>query len=169
MTGIITSFRSEYLRYKALAEAAIAQVDEAALCASDAAGSNSIAVICWHISGNLRSRFTDFLTTDGEKPWRHRDEEFDDRSVTREALLEKWNAGWSVLLQTLDTLADDQVHARVTIRGQAMSVHEALTRSLAHLSSHVGQIVYIAKAHRGAGFTSLSIPRGASDTFRPKE
>lgn len=169
MTGIITSFRSEYLRYKALAEAAIAQVDEAALCATDAAGSNSIAVICWHISGNLRSRFTDFLTTDGEKPWRHRDEEFDERSVTREALLEKWNAGWSVLLQTLDTLADDQVDARVTIRGQTMSVHEALTRSLAHLSSHVGQIVYIAKAQRGASFTSLSIPRGASDMFRPKE
>lgn len=168
MTAIIESFRGEYLRYKALAEAAIAQVDEAALCATDAAGSNSIAVICWHISGNLRSRFTDFLTTDGEKPWRHRDEEFDERSVTRESLLEKWNAGWSVLLQTLDTLADDQVHATVTIRGQAMSVHEALTRSLAHLSSHVGQIVYIAKAQRGAGFTSLSIPRGASDTFRPK-
>ena len=112
------SFRGGYLRYKALAEAAIAQVDEAALCATDAAGSNSIAVICWHISGNLQSRFTDFLTTDGEKPWRHRDEEFDERSVTREALLEKWNAGWSVLLQTLETLADDQVHARVTIRGR---------------------------------------------------
>ena len=109
------------------------------------------------------------LTTDGEKPWRHRDEEFDERSVTREALLEKWNAGWGVLLQTLETLADDQVHARVTIRGQTMSVHEALTRSLAHLSSHVGQIVYIAKAQCGASFTSLSIPRGASDTFRPKE
>ena len=169
MASIIESFRGEYLRYKALAEAAIAQVDEAALCATDAAGSNSIAVICWHISGNLRSRFTDFLTTDGEKPWRHRDEEFDERSVTREALLEKWNAGWSVLLQTLETLADDQVHARVTIRGQTMSVHEALTRSLAHLSSHVGQIVYIAKGQCGASFTSLSIPRGASDTFRPKE
>lgn len=169
MTGIITSFRGEYLRYKALAEAAIAQVDEAALCATDVAGSNSIAVICWHISGNLRSRFTDFLTTDGEKTWRHRDEEFEERSVTRVALLEKWNAGWSVLLQTLDTLADDQVHARVSIRGQAMTVHEALTRSLAHLSSHVGQIVYIAKAQRGPSFTSLSIPRAASDTFRPKE
>ena len=169
MTSIIESFRDEYLRYKALAEAAIAQLDEAELSAGGSSSANSVAMICWHISGNLRSRFTDFLTTDGEKPWRHRDEEFDDRSVTREALLEKWNAGWSVLLQTLDTLADDQVHARVTIRGQAMSVHEALTRSLAHLSSHVGQIVYIAKAQRGASFTSLSIPRGASDMFRPKE
>ena len=169
MTSIIESFRGEYLRYKALAEAAIAQLDEAELSAGGSSSANSVAMICWHISGNLRSRFTDFLTTDGEKPWRHRDEEFEERSVTREALLEKWNAGWNVLLRTLDTLDDDQLHARVTIRGQAMSVHEALTRSLAHLSSHVGQIVYIAKAQRGPSFTSLSIPRGASDTFRPKK
>jgi uncharacterized damage-inducible protein DinB len=168
MTGIIKSFRGEYLRYKALAEAAIAQLDESDLSVTDSSGSNSIAVICWHIAGNLRSRFTDFLTSDGEKPWRHRDEEFEERQVTREALLQKWNAGWDVLVKALDALTDEHVHATVTIRGQSMTVHEALSRSLAHLSYHVGQIVYIAKALRGEHFTSLSIPRGASDTFRPK-
>jgi uncharacterized damage-inducible protein DinB len=159
LTSIIDSFRAEYLRYKALAEAAMAQLDETELSAADASGSNSVVVICSHIAGNLRSRFTDFLTSDGEKPWRHRDEEFEERSVTREAVLEKWNAGWDALLHTLDSLTDDQVHSRVTIRGQALTVHEALSRSLAHLSYHVGQIVYIAKAQRGEKWNSLSIPR----------
>ena len=168
MANIIDSFRGEFLRYRALAEAAIAQLDDADLSIVDSSGSNSIVVICWHIAGNLRSRFTDFLTADGEKPWRHRDEEFKERQVTKEALFQKWNAGWDVLVTTLDALTDEQVHATVTIRGQSMTVHEALSRSLAHLSYHVGQIVYIAKAMRGENFTSLSIPRGASDTFRPK-
>ena len=94
-----TRFEVSCSRYKALAEAAIAQLDEADLSVTDSSGSNSIAVICWHIAGNLRSRFTDFLTSDGEKPWRHRDEEFEERQVTREALLQKWNAGWDVLVQ----------------------------------------------------------------------
>jgi len=168
MANIIDSFRGECLRYRALAEAAIAQLDDADLSIVDSSGSNSIVVICWHVAGNLRSRFTDFLTADGEKPWRHRDEEFEERQVTKEALFQKWNAGWDVLVTTLDALTDEQVHATVTIRGQSMTVHEALSRSLAHLSYHVGQIVYIAKAKRGENFTSLSIPRGASDTFRPK-
>jgi uncharacterized damage-inducible protein DinB len=168
MTRIIDSFRGEFLRYKSLAEAAISQLDEVELSAGGSSSANSVAMICWHISGNLRSRFTDFLTTDGEKPWRHRDEEFEERSVTREALLEKWNTGWDVLLHALDPLTDEQIHSTVTIRQQPLTVHEALSRSLAHLSYHVGQIVYIAKAQRGENFTSLSIPRGASDTFRPK-
>ena len=168
MSSIVNSFRLEYLRYRALAEAAIAQLDDADLSTTDSSGSNSIAMICWHIAGNLRSRFTDFLTSDGEKPWRHRDDEFDERSVTREALLEQWDAGWDVLLHALGSLTDEQIHSTVVIRRQTLTVHEALCRSLAHLSYHVGQIVYIAKGRRGETFNSLSIPRGASDTFRPK-
>ena len=168
MSSIVNSFRLEYLRYRALAEAAIAQLDDADLSTTDSSGSNSIAMICWHIAGNLRSRFTDFLTSDGEKPWRHRDDEFEERSVTREALLEQWDAGWDVLLHALGSLTDDQIHSTVVIRRQTLTVHEALCRSLAHLSYHVGQIVYIAKARRGETFNSLSIPRGASDTFDPK-
>src|SRR5262245_52798723 len=105
---IVESIQAEYLRYKALAERAIAQMTETELSAADLTD-NSVAVICLHLSGNLRSRFTDFLTTDGEKPWRHREEEFQQRTVTRSELLEKWEQGWAVLLATLATLNDDQL------------------------------------------------------------
>jgi hypothetical protein len=165
MRDIVRSIRGEYGRYKALAEAALAQVPDAALSTAHAEGTNSIATICWHISGNLRSRFTDFLTTDGEKPWRHRDEEFEPRYVTRDELLARWNDGWDVLLATLDRLTDDDLGRQVTIRGQALEVIEALHRSLAHLSYHVGQIVFIAKVARGAEWTSLSIPPGQSELY----
>src|SRR5688500_7022698 len=145
VSTVVESIRDEFLRFKALAEAAIGQLTDEELGRTGSSIDNSIATICWHVSGNLRSRFTDFLTTDGEKPWRHRDEEFEERAVTRHALLEKWNAGWDVLLHTLDSLSDEQIHAQVVIRRQTLTVHEALSRSLAHLSYHVGQIVYIAK------------------------
>jgi uncharacterized damage-inducible protein DinB len=165
MTTIIESIRAEYLRYKALAEAAVGQLSDEDLSASGPSGGNSIAVICWHISGNLRSRFTEFLTTDGEKPWRDRDEEFQARAVTRSELLSKWNQGWDVLLATLAALADEQLQLTVTIRGQPMLVHEALHRSLAHTSYHVGQIVYVAKSLRGKDWTFLSIPPGKSAAY----
>jgi uncharacterized damage-inducible protein DinB len=165
MPNIMGSIRGEFGRYKALGEGALAQLPDAALTTAHAEGTNSIATICWHISGNLRSRFTDFLTTDGEKPWRHRDEEFEPRHVNREELLAKWNDGWDVLLATLDRLTDDDLGRQVTIRGQALEVIEALHRSLAHVSYHVGQIVFIAKVTRGAEWTSLSIPLGQSEEY----
>jgi uncharacterized damage-inducible protein DinB len=165
MTKIIDSIRAEYLRYKALAEAAIEQLSEDQLSAPGPGDGNSIAVICWHVSGNLRSRFTDFLTTDGEKPWRQREEEFLARTVTRAELREKWNEGWDVLLGALSGLTDEQLTNTVTIRSQPLLVHEALHRSLAHLSYHVGQIVYIAKAMRGKDWKYLSIPPGKSDAY----
>ena len=164
MSTTVESVRGEYLRYKALAEAAIDQLDEAQLSATGPGG-NSIAVICWHVSGNLRSRFTDFLSSDGEKPWRHREEEFQARHVSRAELLEKWNAGWTVLLETLAALSDAELGRTVTIRQQPLSVNDALHRSLAHTSYHVGQIVYVAKALRGADWKYLSIPPGESDTY----
>ena len=165
MTTIVESIRDEFLRYKALAEAAIGQLGDADLSAAGPNGGNSIAIICWHLSGNLRSRFTDFLTTDGEKPWRKRDEEFEPRAVMREELLAKWQAGWDVLLQTLAGLTDNHLAATVTVRQQPVLVHEALHRSLAHLAYHVGQIVYLSKALRGADWKYLSIPPGQSDTY----
>src|SRR5437762_5325058 len=132
MTTIIESIRGEYVRYKSLAEGAIAQLDDEELAARPD-GRNSIIVICWHVSGNLKSRFTDFLTTDGEKPWRHRESEFDDRSkITRTELLEKWNSGWNVLLKTLETLTDEDLMRRASIRGVECRVHDALHRSVAH-------------------------------------
>lgn len=161
----VRSIEAEFLRYKALGEKAIAQLDGPALSAPPAGGGNSIATVCWHMSGNFRSRFTDFLTTDGEKPWRGRDEEFEARTVTRAELLEKWEQGWAVLTATLGTLDDGDLDRPVTIRGQTLSVLEALLRSLAHASYHVGQIVYAAKSARGADWTYLSIPPGESEQF----
>jgi uncharacterized damage-inducible protein DinB len=165
MSTIVESIRAEYLRYKTLAEGAIDQLEDADLARADASESNSIAVVCWHISGNLKSRFTDFLSSDGEKPWRDREEEFNQRNVGRAVLLEKWNGGWKVLLDTLSAMTDDDLKKTVTIRQQPLIVHEALHRSLAHTAYHVGQIVYIAKSIRGAAWKSLSIPRGQSASY----
>jgi uncharacterized damage-inducible protein DinB len=163
--AIIQSIRAEYLRYKNLGEKATAQLDGAALSATPQGGGNSIATICWHLSGNFRSRFTDFLTSDGEKPWRKRDEEFEPRAVSRDELLEKWEQGWRVLLEALDGLTDADLERTVTIRNQPFSVTEALLRSLAHASYHVGQIVYAAKMARGDQWEYLSIPPGQSDQY----
>jgi hypothetical protein len=168
MRDLIGSIRGEYERYKALGEGAVRQAQDQELSLPGPNGSNSLAVICWHVSGNLRSRFTDFLTSDGEKPWRNRDEEFDERAVSRADFLAKWNEGWSVLFAALDGLTDDHLRDTVTIRGQALKVHEALHRSLAHTAYHVGQMVYIAKALRGDAWSTLSIARGTSGSYVPK-
>ena len=165
MGSIVESIHSEFLRYKALAEGAISQLGEEELSAPAAGAGNSIAVICWHVSGNLRSRFTDFLTTDGEKPWRMREEEFAPRTVTRVELLEKWQQGWEALFQALASVKDDQLEATVTIRGEPFTVYAAFHRALAHTSYHVGQIVYAAKAVRGTDWKYLSIPPGGSDAY----
>lgn len=162
---VVSSIEAEYRRYKALGEGAIAQLSDDDLSASGPHGGNSIAVLVWHISGNLASRFTDFLTTDGEKPWRHRDEEFVERAVSRSELLEKWERGWSVLFQTLASLTDANLSGSVTIRRQPASVLEALHRSMAHVSYHVGQIVYLGKSIRGEAWSYLSIPPGQSETY----
>ena len=165
MSSLIESIRGEYLRYKRLADGAIEQVRDEDLIAAGSTDDNSIAIICQHLSGNLRSRFTDFLTTDGEKPWRRREAEFDRRSITRAALLDEWANGWAALLTALDSMTDADLQKTVTIRQQPLLVHEALHRSLAHTAYHVGQIVYLAKAFRGPAWTSLSIPRGQSETY----
>jgi uncharacterized damage-inducible protein DinB len=168
MTQIVSSIRAEYLRYKGLAEGAIGQLSDAELIAPGPGGGNSIAVLCWHLAGNFRSRFTDFLTTDGEKPWRQREEEFRRRSVTREELLAYWGGGWAVLLETLGGLSDADLERQVTIRGQPLQVAEALHRSLAHASYHVGQIVYQARGLKGNDWRWLSIPPGQSDQYNAR-
>ena len=165
MTEITRSIRAEYTRYKALGEAAIAQLDDAELCEPGPNGGTSIATMCWHLSGNFQSRFTDFLASDGEKPWRHREEEFEARTVSRVDLMSKWDQGWAVVLGALASLSDDDLGRTVTIRRQPLLVHQALHRSLAHAAYHVGQIVYLAKSMRGAGWTYLSIPPGGSDAY----
>ena len=162
---MIDAVRSEFLRYRQLAEEAMAQLPDEALTRAPAEGSNSVAVICQHVGGNLRSRFTDFLGSDGEKPWRQRDSEFVPRLETREEILADWTRGWDVLLATLATLTEADLTRTVTIRAQPLTVADALLRSLAHVSYHVGQIVYLAKAARGGDWTSLSIPPGQSEQY----
>ena len=143
----------------------MAQVGDAELTLPLAPGGNSIAVLVWHIAGNFESRFQDFLTTDGEKPWRRRDEEFDDRVVTREEMIAKWQHGWDVLFHAVDGLTDANLQDAITIRGVAFKVHEALHRALGHTSYHVGQIVFLAKTMRGDAWKTLSIPRGQSEAY----
>ena len=159
------SIEAEYLRYKKLGEDAIRQLGAAQLTAPGPGGTNSIAIIVWHVAGNLQSRFTDFLTADGEKPWRNREEEFVRRDVPVQELMAKWEAGWQVLRAALSGLSDDDLERQVTIRHQPLFVREALLRSLAHVSYHVGQIVQSARAARGDGWQWLSIPPGKSDEY----
>jgi hypothetical protein len=165
MTAIVRSITAEYLRYKALAEGALSQLSDTELTTSGAGDANAVVVICWHIAGNLRSRFTDFLTSDGEKPWRQREEEFRPRASTRAELLAHWERGWGVLLETLAGLDDGQLDETATIRGQPLRVYEALHRSLAHVSYHVGQVVYVARGLRGDRWRFLSIPPGQSEAY----
>jgi uncharacterized damage-inducible protein DinB len=165
MREIVGSIEGEYRRYKALGEGAIEQLDYEQLSQVIGSGGNSVATLVWHISGNLVSRFTDFLQSDGEKPWRDRDAEFRHRAVPRAELREMWEKGWTVLFRSLAELDDERLHAAVKIRGVALSVHEALHRSLAHTSYHVGQIVFVAKALRGGEWRHLSIPPGGSAAY----
>ena len=160
MREIVTSLEHEYRRYKKLAEGAFDQVTDAELVESPSREGNSLAMLVWHLSGNLKSRFSDFLTSDGEKPWRDRESEFVSRTVTRADLRAKWEEGWVILFRTLSELNDEALSRRVTIRGVELSVLEALHRSLAHASYHVGQVVLLAKSFRGESWRSLSIPRG---------
>jgi hypothetical protein len=163
MRSIVGSIEGEYRRHKTLAERALEQLPEAAL--SQALGGNSVATLVWHISGNLASRFTDFLTTDGEKPWRDRDSEFVARAVSHADLTAKLDAGFAVLFAALAEVEDEGLHAEVKIRGMALTVHDALHRSLAHTAYHVGQIVLIGKAVRGDDWKWLTIPPGGSAAY----
>ncbi len=165
MSDLLGSIQEEYRRYKALGESAMAQLDDDELSHAGSTEDNSIAVIVWHVAGNLASRFTDFRSSDGEKPWRNRDDEFASRTVTRNELLTKWDAGWHALFGALSELSDEQLGETVTIRGQSLRVDQALHRSLAHTAYHVGQIVYVAKLLRGSGWKTLSIPRGGSAAY----
>jgi hypothetical protein len=151
--------------YKGLAERAMAQLADEQLCAVPDAESNSIAVIVKHMTGNMRSRFTDFLISDGEKPDRRRDLEFVDPLQGREELLASWEAGWACLFGALESLDEGDLARTVTIRGEAHSVLQAVNRQVAHYSYHCGQIVFLAKHLKAGEWKSLSVPRGSSEEF----
>ena len=151
--------------YKNLAERAIAQVTDEQLQAVLDREMNSIAVIVKHMAGNMRSRWTDFLTSDGEKPDRDRDSEFVDPPLTREALLSMWEQGWQSLFGALEPLSEEDMSRTVTIRGEPHSVMQAINRQIAHYSYHCGQIVMLAKHFKHDEWKSLSVPRKQSAEF----
>ncbi|NJB86038.1 putative damage-inducible protein DinB [Lewinella marina] len=164
-THLLDSYRSRFAYYRQLGQAAMAQLSFPELQRDDAARSNSIAVIVKHLAGNMRSRWTDFLHTDGEKPWRQRDTEFVDDFRDRDALQAAWDEGWRVLETALAELRPELLGEVVYIRNEGHTVIEALNRQLAHYSYHVGQIVLLAKQIRGTDWRSLSIPRGESERY----
>ena len=154
--------------YKTLAERAMDQITDEQLYATLDGEMNSIAVVVKHMAGNMRSRWTDFLTTDGEKPDRDRDGEFVNPPATREALLQVWEDGWRLVFQALERLSDSDLGRTVTIRGEAHSVMQAVNRQMAHYANHVGQIVLLAKHFARERWQSLTVPRNRSTEFNRK-
>lgn len=150
------------------ADKAIVQIPDEMVHVPLDVNTNSIAVIMKHVAGNLLSRWTDFLTTDGEKPWRNRDDEFVDSFVSREELVAFWDSGWKRLFDTLEGLGTADLGKAVTIRGESHSVPLAIQRSLAHCSYHVGQIILIARILAGDNWETLTIPRGGSAEFNER-
>jgi len=162
---LIADFRSEYARYRQIAEKAMRQMPDELLNRVPAPDANSAAMIVRHMSCNFVSRFTSFLTEDGEKPNRDRDAEFEERTYTRDEVEELWAKGFAVLDDALASLGDADLARTVTIRNQPMTVHAALARSLAHLAYHVGQIVLLARIYAAGPWESLSIPKGQSKSY----
>ncbi len=155
---VMASIEAEFRRYRTVAEGALAQLTDSELVERGPGGAPSPATIAWHIAGNLRSRFTEFLSSDGEKPWRDRESEFGDRNIPRAELMGWWDQGWTILFRTLDSLEDIRLHHEVLLKGDPLPVHEALHRALAHISYHVGQLVYLGRLYRGEDWRYLSVP-----------
>jgi hypothetical protein len=163
--NFLESSRKLFRYYKAQGEKAIEQLTDVQINQRPNEASNSIALIVHHLSGNMLSRWTDFLTTDGEKPTRNREAEFEEGYPDKKTMLEAWEKGWNVLLTTLDSLKPEDLSTIIYIRNEGQTVLEAIQRQLAHYPLHVGQILYQAKALKGNDFQSLSIPKGNSADF----
>jgi hypothetical protein len=158
----LADVRRAFTNYRTLAERALEQVSDEQLSIALDAEANSIAVIMQHVAGNLRSRFRDFLTADGEKPDRNRDAEFEPQGASRAELRARWDEAWRITIGSLDALTPDDLSRTIRIRGEAFAVVEALNRSVTHTAYHVGQIVFLAKHFAGSNWRSLSIPKGRS-------
>ena len=171
-----TSLGTEYLQtairrlryYKLLGEKTFEQLTDADFHYAPNEASNSIAVIIQHVSGNMLSRWTNFLNEDGEKQWRQRDDEFEIHSFNKEQLLRLWEEGWRLVLNTIESLTEDDLSKTIFIRSKPHSVVEAINRQIAHYSSHVGQIIMLGKIIKGKTWQTLSIPKGQSANFNAK-
>jgi hypothetical protein len=173
MTDFYTLYIDEVFRslrgHKRLADGAIAQLTDEQFFAAPDGESNSVAIIVKHMAGNMRSRFTDFLTSDGEKPDRNRDREFVMHAdAKRGEVLASWEQNWELVFETINSLYPDDLDRTVTIRGEPHSVLQAINRQVVHYAYHVGQIVYVAKHWKGADWKSLSVPKGKSEQYNTK-
>jgi hypothetical protein len=165
----LDSVKKQFEYYKQLGDKTFEQIGDEQLFYVYNSDSNSIAIIVQHLWGNMMSRWTDFLTTDGEKEWRQRDAEFEEVVNTREELLKKWNEGWNCLFNTLNSLTEEDFSKTIYIRNQGHSVMEAINRQLAHYPYHVGQIVFLGKMLSNNNWKSLSIPKNASKQYNAEK
>lgn len=166
MKTYLSSIKKQFEYYKTLADKAILQVEaDEKLNWQPDSNSNSIAIIVKHLAGNMISRWTDFLNTDGEKPWRNREVEFEGGYENRAALLDHWEQGWKCLFDALNSLTENDLERVVYIRNEGHTVLEAINRQLAHYPYHIGQIVYVSRMLAGEQWRSLSIPKGGSEAF----
>ena len=165
----LESVKKQFLYYKMLGEKSIDQLEPQQLFVSVNEDTNSIATIIKHISGNMLSRWTDFLTSDGEKDWRNRDAEFENDLQSKEEVLDVWNKGWNVFLDTLNSLKPEQLSDIIYIRNEGHTVIEAINRQLAHYPYHIGQIVFYAKQLKNSSWDSLSIPRNKSGNYNAEK
>ncbi len=161
----LTAIKARFNTYKDLGDRCFEQLDDADFFFTPAPESNSIAIIIQHIYGNVMSRFTNFLTEDGEKEWRNRDAEFEDMNAEKQDLLSFWEEAWQQLFKTLDSLTEDDLTKTIYIRSEPLIVFDALLRQLAHYPYHVGQIIYIGKLLKKEQWNSLSIPKNKSKEF----
>lgn len=161
----LESAKKQFQYYKMLGDKTFAQLDSTDLFWQYHDNSNSIAIIVKHLWGNMRSRWTDFLTSDGEKTWRNRDSEFEADIASEAELLEKWEAGWQVLFEALDSVNENNFQQTIYIRNMGHTIVEAINRQMAHYAYHVGQITFIGKMRKGQDWQSLSIPKGQSEAY----
>lgn len=166
--GFLKDIIKRFNNYKDLGDKTLEQLNDEDVIYQPNAQSNSIAMIVQHLHGNMLSRFTNFLTEDGEKPWRKRDQEFDEVILSKAQVIALWNEGWTCLMNTLEALQPDDLMKTIYIRTDPLSVYDALLRQLAHYPNHVGQIQYIGKMCKGAAWQSLSISKGKSEDFNNK-
>lgn len=159
----------EFRRYKTLGDATFAQLVDSEILWTTNAHDNSISQIVKHLSGNMLSRWTNFLTEDGEKPWRHRDTEFEKPFTTKVTMIAAWEKGWQCLFDAMSMVHSDNFDTLIKIRNEDHTLVEAINRQLAHYASHVGQIVLLGKMIKGKKWVSLSIPKGESDTFNKEK
>jgi len=161
----LSSIKKQFAYYKMLGDKSFEQVEEEVFFWQPNTQSNSIAIIVNHLSGNMKSRWTDFLATDGEKEWRNRDTEFENSIRTKAELLKYWQQGWDCLFKALDSINENNFNTTIYIRNQGHPIVEAINRQIAHYAYHIGQMVYIAKMKNNEAWHSLSIPKGSSKQF----